>query len=133
MKRIAIGLVAVVLTGCATFKNMDAGLGSLVGQPVDMAIARLGYPTSETTIADRKVYIWSNAYSAAMPVATSSTTTGTVGSTPFSARTSGMTWEESEYSCVIRVFIDAEPPRLSRRLRFVRRSPDEQYKEQVFA
>jgi hypothetical protein len=63
---------------------------------------------SETTIADRKVYVWNNAFSAAMPMLTSSTTTGRVGNAPFAAQTTGVAWENAEYSCVIRVFVDGE-------------------------
>jgi hypothetical protein len=49
--------LALILAGCVG-DSITKGMGSLVGQPLDAAIAKLGVPTSESTIAGRKVYVW---------------------------------------------------------------------------
>ena len=38
-------VAALPLPGCVTFGQMDQGLSSLVGQPVDTAVNVLGYPS----------------------------------------------------------------------------------------
>lgn len=52
----AVSVAAFLLTSCAT--TIDKPLASMVGQPIDSAISRFGFPTEEKTIAGHKVYRW---------------------------------------------------------------------------
>jgi hypothetical protein len=54
-------LLAAMLFGCAlpTGQIIKEKTNELVGRPLSEAIAKLGVPTEERTIADMKVYIWS--------------------------------------------------------------------------
>jgi hypothetical protein len=53
---IAAGLAASV-AACSS-AAIKQGMKSLEGQPLNAAIAKLGVPTEERTIAGQKVYIW---------------------------------------------------------------------------
>src|SRR5262245_21294091 len=52
-----------LLLGCATtttWDDIDAGLTTLLGSHIDVAIKRIGsWPDSEQEVAGRKVYTWS--------------------------------------------------------------------------
>jgi hypothetical protein len=52
----AMVAAALLLTSCASM--IDKPLASMVGQPIDAAISRFGFPTEEKTIAGHKVYRW---------------------------------------------------------------------------
>jgi hypothetical protein len=54
---IAALALALTLAGCVG-DMIKKGMSPLVGQPLDAAIAKLGVPSSESTIADKKVYTW---------------------------------------------------------------------------
>jgi hypothetical protein len=58
MRSITLLYAAILLAGCAG-QMIEQGMTSLVGQPLNAAIATLGVPTEERTIADMKVYVWS--------------------------------------------------------------------------
>lgn len=47
----------MVLSGCA-HETIRETMPSYIGQPVNVLIARLGFPTAEQTVAGQKVYIW---------------------------------------------------------------------------
>jgi hypothetical protein len=55
---LGIGAACMLLAACVG-QRIEEGTKALVGQPLDAAIAKLGVPTAETVIADRKVYTWS--------------------------------------------------------------------------
>jgi hypothetical protein len=54
---IAACAFALTLAGCVG-DSITKGMAPLAGQPLDAAIAKLGVPTSESTVAGRKVYVW---------------------------------------------------------------------------
>lgn len=58
LQSIAAVVILAATAGCAT-RQLTEGLTSLKGQPVSVAFTKLGYPTSEQTIAGHKVYVWS--------------------------------------------------------------------------
>lgn len=98
----------VLLSGCATWGQLDEGLDSLINQPISTAIDRIGYPNSDQMIAGRKIYRWGNSQQSAMYVPTSSYTYGTVGAnTPYSATTTGGTYVPVNYNCSIALEVDA--------------------------
>ena len=70
--------MSVGLGSCAS-QIIPDHLNAVVGQPISILIAKLGYPTDERVIAGQKVYIWS----------TNSFVSGT------------------SYGCTIRVFVDS--------------------------
>jgi hypothetical protein len=55
--RTLIILTALALSGCAGAKIKEQ-MPQYVGQPASALFAKLGYPTSEQTVAGSKVYIW---------------------------------------------------------------------------
>jgi hypothetical protein len=77
MKKIALGLMcAVVLPGCATFGQLETGLNSMIGQDLSIAVAKLGFPTSERTVAGMKLVEWGRSNNATFLMPTASTTNG---------------------------------------------------------
>jgi hypothetical protein len=55
--------VATIAVACATIaacagEAIKKGMTALQGQPLSAAVAKLGVPTEERTIAGQKVYIW---------------------------------------------------------------------------
>lgn len=64
-------IAPLLLAGCMT-SRLEKGLGSLTGQPVSYAAAKLGYPDGERTIMGDHLYIWSTDHQAIIPVATGS-------------------------------------------------------------
>ena len=58
MRIVAILALALCLGSCAT-QTIKEKLNLYSGQPASVIIARLGYPTSEQTVAGAKGYIWS--------------------------------------------------------------------------
>jgi hypothetical protein len=60
MRSIALLFAVMTLTACAGRDQLiEQGTTGLVGQPLSAAVAKLGVPTEERTIADMKVYVWS--------------------------------------------------------------------------
>jgi hypothetical protein len=55
----AIVLASLVTAGCAG-PAIEKGMNTMLGQPLSAAVAKLGMPTDEKTIAGQKVYIWFN-------------------------------------------------------------------------
>jgi hypothetical protein len=54
-----LAMVSLGLAGCAT-QQLDAGLKKVIGMPLDVLVARWGYPTSEREILSKTLYTWSN-------------------------------------------------------------------------
>jgi len=57
MRSICLAFAAVALAGCS-ISTIKEGMNDLKGKPITVAIAKLGIPDSEATIAGRKVYTW---------------------------------------------------------------------------
>lgn len=60
IKRIAVLtlLSALPLAGCA-FNTIKEKMNPMVGQPISVVTAKLGFPSDQRTIAGKKVYVWS--------------------------------------------------------------------------
>ncbi|MBG7619367.1 hypothetical protein I5R65_07815 [Herbaspirillum sp. AP02] len=112
MQKFALIITAAALTGCATWGQLDDGLKGLLGQPIDVAINKIGYPNSEQTIAGRKLYRWgsSSQQMAYMPTTTTTNGYAGVGSgfTPYSSTTTGGTFVPLNYTCQITLEVDAK-------------------------
>nr|WP_198982706.1 hypothetical protein [Herbaspirillum sp. ASV7] len=64
----SISVVALLsLAGCVTFGQMHDGLTALKGQPLSAAIAKIGLPSSESTVAGMRVVKWKAANTSEWP------------------------------------------------------------------
>ena len=69
MKRIAAFVLAVLdLAGCVP-QRMDDGLQSLIGQNIQAAVGKLGYPDGQRTMLGDTIYIWNTGHQGALPIA----------------------------------------------------------------
>lgn len=96
----------LVLTGCATFGQMDEGLNALKGKDKSVAFEALGYPTQEQQFDDTKVYTWANKTNGVAMYSTPQTTFGTVGNTSFYGTTTETGYVPVEYACKIQIATD---------------------------
>lgn len=108
MKKLGIVALCALLGGCATWKQMDQGLSGLQGQSINAAISKIGYPSSEQTIAGRKLYRWGASQQSAVYMPTSSYSYGTIGTnTPYSNNTTGGAYVPVNYNCSITLEADS--------------------------
>lgn len=103
MKKTISVIAMLGLTGCATWGQLDEGLDSLVGRPLDVAITKLGYPATEQTIAGRKLYRWGNSTQGMAYMPSTTTTSGILGvgarAVPYTATTDGGSYVPVSYAC----------------------------------
>ncbi|WP_155122689.1 hypothetical protein [Burkholderia ubonensis] len=60
MKKMLIALAPMALAGCMTWGGFEQNLTSLVGEPLDVAVSKLGYPNGERNVAGHHIYVWSS-------------------------------------------------------------------------
>lgn len=73
-KLILIALMGLILSSCATTKNLEDNLQHSVGRNINDVINDEGYPRGSFTMPNgNKVYIYSESGSYTMPITTSST------------------------------------------------------------
>ena len=96
----------ILLSGCATFGQMDDGLNSLIGKDKNVAFQILGYPAQEQKFDDTNVYTWSNKTNTVAMYSTPQTTFGTVGNTSFYGTTTETGYLPVEYACKIQFATD---------------------------
>lgn len=99
-------VAAFVLAGCTSFSVLDKELPKLVGQPVDVAVNKLGFPNAERNIMGKKVYIWSTTQSGTSIVPTTSYSTAYIGTKPVSAQTTTYSTQDYTLSCTLRLIVD---------------------------
>jgi hypothetical protein len=80
--RTTAAVIAALLSGCGL--SMEKSLRPLVGQNIDVAVAKLGYPDSQRTTPGDTIYLWSTQTqsSARMFTSTGSGVLGRVGGDP---------------------------------------------------
>lgn len=104
-------LFSVILSGCATFGQMEDGLHGLIGQDVSAAVNVLGFPSSEREIAGMKLVEWGRSNSAAIMMPTTSTTTGYaqsgVRTATFSSATTSAVPMNLNFQCHIALQVDS--------------------------
>ncbi len=105
MRKIAVfaGTIAL-LTACAT-QQLNQGLQNLVGSNIRTAISAMGYPDGEREVMGDKIYTWSTNRNAVMPLITTSTTTGMVGSTPVYGTTSATHFVPVAFACTVQIAV----------------------------
>ena len=101
MKRVMAWCIAGLSLGGCVSQNMDAGLLGLVGQDIHVAIARLGYPNSQRTVAGDTVYTWSVNQTDTLPMTTGNSAFVTIGGAPASGLTTSTTYLPVNYNCTI--------------------------------
>lgn len=75
--RVVAGLAwAAALSGCATFGQLEEGLKNLQGQPLSVAVAKIGYPSSERQVAGMRLVEWGRSNTAVGTMPVTSTTNG---------------------------------------------------------
>jgi hypothetical protein len=103
--------LAVALTGCATWGQFDAGLHTLVGQPLSTATDVLGYPTGEREIAGLHLVQWGRSSQGfvpiTMPVHSYGTVSGPGGFGSFSSTSSQTSFVPVHYNCSITLRVDS--------------------------
>jgi hypothetical protein len=105
-----LAAISAALTGCVQtpWPVLRAQLDGMKGQPAKTAIDRLGYPSSEGTVAGEKFYIWSASFSQWMPSLSTTTGVGMAGGVPFSyGQTSIGGGQTIELDCTIRIFVSS--------------------------
>ncbi|MDH7975936.1 hypothetical protein QH494_27470 [Sphingomonas sp. AR_OL41] len=101
-----VPLCAVVLAGCTTFSNIDEGMTALVGQPIDAAVDKLGYPTNQVTVGGKKIYTWGRSYISSIPSLTTSNVNGTVNGRNYSGTVTTTGSQPVEMYCTLRFITD---------------------------
>lgn len=105
MNKIAvIAIASLTLTGCMTAR-MNDGLNTMLGKPISYAVGRLGYPDGQREMMGDTLYVWSTNHQAVLPVYNASSTTGTVGGTPFYGTTSSMGLMRAQAYCTIQIAV----------------------------
>jgi len=93
---------SALLTGCAT-AQLNRGLQGLMGQKIQAAVARMGYPDGQREMMGDTIYVWSTNHQAIMPLMTNSTTTGLVGGTPVYGSTNSMNFVPVAAQCTVQI------------------------------
>jgi hypothetical protein len=107
LKSLIAAGVPFMLSGCATWGQMDDGLQALGGKPIDEAFKVLGYPQGKQQFGSDTVYYWGSSSSGVMYVPQSTTTSGYVGNTPVYASTSYNQAVPINYNCNIQIAADS--------------------------
>lgn len=100
--------ISMFATGCAT-QRLTKGMDSLMGQPVNSLIEKIGFPNEEKIIANRKVYVWqmSSTHISINPQTT--TYSGMVGTRPvYGTATTYSGTTAMPVSCKLTVEVDNE-------------------------
>lgn len=112
MKKAVCLITSLALTGCVTWSQFDDGLNALVGQPINAAIAKIGYPNTEQIIAGQKVYRWGTSSQGLISMPSQTTTIGSVGTglgyRPYTATTYGSTMVPVSYQCTLTIVADEQ-------------------------
>lgn len=101
----------LVLCGCVTWAQMDAGLQRLHGRPLSAAIDRLGYPSGERDVAGMKLVTWSTRNSGTMYLPQTATGQATAynpytGYTTYTTTTSYLAPMAYNYQCEITMHVN---------------------------
>lgn len=108
----AIAFAITLFPGCITNQAFSERLNSLVGEPIEEAISKLGYPTGERRVAGHHVYVWSVDRSETIFVPqqsyASGYSTGRYGMTTYHATATTMQALPVNYACEIDLEVDME-------------------------
>lgn len=91
----------VILSGCVTFEQVDAGLATLKGKSLEQVIAVLGYPDAERSIAGKTIYTWGNRNTGSYTVPTTSTATTYINGQAIQTTVYGSSTRSYDYHCKV--------------------------------
>jgi hypothetical protein len=89
---VTISFLIPILSGCATFGQMEEGLNALMGNKIETAFDVLGYPSGKQEYGSDTLYIWGRNVSGGLVLPYTATTSGYVGSTSYYGTTTSMRW-----------------------------------------
>ena len=87
---------------------MDKGLAALMNKDVETAFLVIGYPDGKNEFGDKTVYYWSVNTSSAMILPQTSTTYGTVGTTPVYGTTTYNQIVPMNCNCLIKLIANED-------------------------
>ncbi len=102
LKTIALISLGAV-SGCVTMDSAKPAMEALKGQPLSAAIAKLGYPDSQMSIAGKKVYTWNNHDSGSYTLPTYNTATTYVNGQPIYSTVQGSRTTSYDYECKLKI------------------------------
>lgn len=97
-----------IVSGCASFGDLEAGLNSLVGKPVDTAVHIFGYPDSRVPYEDKTIMVWGSRGIGAYSVPQTAYSTGYVGNYAYYGQTQYNQTVYYEQKCEIKLICDSE-------------------------
>lgn len=101
---IAVSLsIALIVSGCATFGQLEDGLNALVGRNEREAFNALGYPNAKQEVGGDVVYVWGRSNSGTLFIPQTALTTGYVGTTPVYGTTTTNQAIAVNYNCTIKI------------------------------
>lgn len=108
--RIAIVVSLLALSACATHSqqasvNLGSSLDAMVGQPIDVAIARLGEPIGSASMGADLVYGWGHAFTS---TEFSNAAPGPVQAADFRGGVFPAPRQTVQNDCVIRMVVGAD-------------------------
>jgi hypothetical protein len=107
MKGMVIAIIASLsLCGCVA-QRMDEGLRALLGQDIHEAVRRLGYPDAQRKMSGDTIYVWGTSRDEVLPMSTTSTTSGMVGSAPVYGTTTSTELVPANFNCKIELAVDS--------------------------
>jgi hypothetical protein len=98
--------LALVVSGCTSMAELDEMVAEYKGKHIQAAIAKLGYPHGERTVAGKKVYYWSDSRSGTRTAPQTSSTTQYHRGRRVEHTTVVYTTESYTYSCTIELAVD---------------------------
>lgn len=101
-------LIAAIVSGCATFGQMESGLNSLMGRNETEAFSVLGYPSGKQQFGSDTVYIWEVSNTGTLLLPQTATTYGTVGTIPVYGTTTYNQAVPINNSCLIKIAADSD-------------------------
>jgi hypothetical protein len=101
-KLVVLVVVAFTLSGCVS-QRMNEGLNNLMGQNIQVAVDRLGYPDGQRTMLGDTIYVWSASHNTMLPMSTTSMTSGSVGTLPVYGTTTNTSFVPANLNCTIQI------------------------------
>jgi hypothetical protein len=105
----ALLLAIFTLTAGCAIQQLEKGMDSLLGQPVNRLIEKIGFPSEEKVVAKRKIYVWQISSTHLSTNTQTSAYSGMVGTKPVygTATTYGGT-TAMPVSCKLTVEVDSD-------------------------
>lgn len=97
----------LVLSGCVTTEDINAGVLTLEGKPYQYAFDRIGYPDMERKIAGKTVFTWVNRESGTYAVPDTETATAIVDGHIITTEIQTTRLESYNYHCKLDLIVNS--------------------------